>query len=280
MLEGLGRSDKATRALVRVKIREIRQNPYQPREAFDEKAIERLAQSIRENGLISPIALRRAPGGGYFLVAGERRLRALRLLGKTCADAVILDADEAESRVLSLIENVQREDLSFFEEARALKEILKSTGMTQDALARRVGASPSAVANRLRLLKLPEEVRNAISEGKLTERHARALLVLEGLPTLQLMLAREAAQKGLNVKQTERRAEEIRRSEQAPKRRVKTLFRDQRMAVNAVRETVRKLTQTGVNATLSVEEDEREVRAIVAFPKAGSEADGMTKPCF
>ena len=155
MLDGLGRSEKPARAMVRVKLREIRNNPYQPREAFDEKAIEGLAQSIRENGLISPLALRRAPGGGYFLVAGERRLRALKLLGKSFADAVILDAGEEESRVLSLIENVQREDLSFFEEARALREILKSTGMTQDALARRVGSSPSAVANRLRLLRLP-----------------------------------------------------------------------------------------------------------------------------
>ena len=267
MLDGLGRSEKPARAMVRVKLREIRNNPYQPREAFDEKAIEGLAQSIRENGLISPLALRRAPGGGYFLVAGERRLRALKLLGKSFADAVILDAGEEESRVLSLIENVQREDLSFFEEARALREILKSTGMTQDALARRVGSSPSAVANRLRLLRLPAEAQSVIVEGKLTERHARALLALDGNPPAQLALAREAAEKGLNVRQTEKRAEEIQKTKAAPGRQVKTFFRDQRMAMNAVRDTVRKLTQTGVNAKLSVEEDEREFRAIVAFPK-------------
>ena len=158
MMESLRRTGKTEKQLVRVRVKEIRLNPYQPRNAFDEAAIEGLAQSIRGNGLISPITLRRLPQGGYGLIAGERRLRALRLIGAVWTDAMVMDADEAETRVLSLIENIQRESLSFFEEARAVRELLRASGETQDAIARKLGRSPSFVANRLRILRLPDEV--------------------------------------------------------------------------------------------------------------------------
>lgn len=182
----------SAKVLSRVRVAEIRANPYQPRALFDEESIRALARSIEENGLLSPLLLRRSAGDGYTLIAGERRLRALRVLGRSWVDAIVMEADEADMRALSLIENIQREQLTFLEEAQAMRELLRETGMTQDALARRLGRSPSSVANLLRLLRLPEAVRRAVGEEKLTERHARALLKLDGDEKAQLDAVRRS----------------------------------------------------------------------------------------
>lgn len=267
MMENLFAGRKPPRALERVRIKEIRLNPYQPRTSFDEAGIAGLAQSIRECGLISPLALRRAPEGGYLLVAGERRLRALSLLGRSWADAIIIEADEAESRAISLIENIQREELNFFEEAQAMRELIRFTGITQDALAKKLGRNPSTVANRLRLLKLPEAVRDVILSARLSERHARALLILDGDTQAQLRIADAAARKGLNVKQLESMIEGARAQKQAARPRVKTVLRDKRMFVNAVADTVKRLVQSGVRASYRVEEDDKTVSVIVSIPK-------------
>lgn len=261
----------SAKVLSRVRVAEIRANPYQPRALFDEESIRALARSIEENGLLSPLLLRRSAGDGYTLIAGERRLRALRVLGRSWVDAIVMEADEADMRALSLIENIQREQLTFLEEAQAMRELLRETGMTQDALARRLGRSPSSVANLLRLLRLPEAVRRAVGEEKLTERHARALLKLDGDEKAQLDAVRRITRGQLNVRQTDALIESFLRERRAASHKVKGVVRDARMFVNAISGTVEKLRKVGVNAALRVEETSESVEILVTLRKGMKE---------
>lgn len=266
-MEAVKNSQTRKRAMERVRIREIRDNPYQPRNGFDEDALNGLIQSIRENGLICPITLRRAPEGGYVLIAGERRLRALKALGRNWVDAMVLEADEAQSRMLSLIENLQREQLNIFEEAQSMREILRCTGMSQDALARALGKNPSTVANRLRLLKLPEEVKEILIRASLSERHARALLKLEGDRDRQVELALYAEEKELTVKRLEALVNSAAEEKKRKKACMKTVMRDRRMFVNAVKDTVRRLNEAGLPAVSRTEETEEEMRIVITLVK-------------
>lgn len=266
-MDAIRREKVKMKKFERVKIREIGMNPYQPRTEFDEDALNGLIASIRENGLICPVTLRRDPKGGYILIAGERRIRALKALGRNWTDAVVLDADEVESRAISLIENIQREQLNVFEEAEGMRELLRASGITQDALSRKLGKSPSAIANRLRLLKLPDDVRKVIVESGLTERHARALLKLEGESDVQVSLAKKAAEKGMTVKKLEELVEREKEKIIYTKKRMKTVMRDQRMFINAVRDTVRKLMETGLNVESYVEETDERVTVTVTYLK-------------
>ena len=168
----------AGRQLCWLPLSSIHPNSRQPRTDFDEFALMELAASIRQNGLLQPVTVRPA-AEGYELIMGERRCRACRLLGHTHIEAFVLPADDQESALLALVENVQRKNLHFFEEAEALSRLC-GQGMAQDTLARMLGKSPSAINNRLRLLRLEPSVREVICEGQLTERHARALLSLPG----------------------------------------------------------------------------------------------------
>ena len=159
-----------------IPIERIVPNPYQPRLEFNEESLFDLAQSIRENGLIQPISVREAKGH-YEIVAGERRFRAMQLLGMTEVSAYVMDADEMQMAELALVENVQRENLSAIEEAKAYLQIMKITGCTQSQLAMKMGKSQSSIANKIRLLNLDDNIQNAVSSKIITERHARALSV-------------------------------------------------------------------------------------------------------
>lgn len=161
--------------IVKIKLKNIVPNKSQPRLDFFDDSIEGLAESIKENGLLQPISVRKA-GGKYELIAGERRYRACALIGLKEIDAIVLDKNDEESANLALIENIQREDLNAVEQALAMRRIMNQENITQDELAERLGYKQSTVANKLRLLKLPDYVKNAISQGLITERHARALL--------------------------------------------------------------------------------------------------------
>lgn len=156
----------------------IEPNPYQPRLEFDQDALMDLAQSIRENGLIQPITVRKV-NDKYQIIAGERRFRALRLNGAVEVPANIMDADEVQMAEMALVENIQRENLSAIEEAKSYVEIMKYAGINQSQLALRVGKSQSSIANKIRLLNLDEEVQEAVSARRISERHARALLGLD-----------------------------------------------------------------------------------------------------
>jgi len=244
--------ENAAKAVVRLEIAAILPNPAQPRMQFSEPALHTLAESIRMHGLISPIIVRRVNAGRYELIAGERRLRALKLLGRSHAEAIIVTAYDSQSAVMALIENLQREQLHYLEEAAACRAILDSEGITQDELARRIGRSPSALANRLRLMKLPAPVRELIMDSPLSERHARALLSV-GDPDIQYSLAAQAISMQLTVRQLESRIARMGRKSPALPR---CIARDHRLYVNAVIDTVDRLRSMGVSADISLNESD------------------------
>ncbi len=255
------------RPLVRVDLQSLAPNPYQPRREFSQRSLDELAQSIRQYGLLSPLLVRRVGAGRYELIAGERRVRALMMLGQRAADAIVIGAFDCDSALLALIENLQRENLHYLEEAEAYRVILIEHGITQEALAHRLGKSPSAVANRLRLLKLPSSVRESLRRFSLSERHARALLKLDD-EQLQLRAAETAGEKKLSVKQLELLVENLlmQAAEQKRKPPVARLYRDQRLSVNAVLDTVKALNEAGVPATSRVEQREDCIEITIVLP--------------
>lgn len=252
------------RTVVRLSICDISPNPAQPRRQFGEEGLNSLAESINEHGLLSPLLVRRVNAGRYELVAGERRLRALKLLGRTHADALIITAYDSESALMALIENLQREQLHYLDEAEACRAILDNERITQEELARKLGRSPSALANRLRLIKLAPPVKALLMRSQLTERHARALLAIDD-PAEQLAMARRADEAKLTVRQLEQR---IARRSHPPRRAPRCVARDNRLYINAVIDTVEKLRAMGAVADASVNETENgtEIRILLKNP--------------
>ena len=244
------RQEAGERQLLMLSADAIRPNPYQPRRTFDEAGLEELKRSIAEAGLIQPLVVRRTKGG-YELIAGERRLRACRMLGMGEIPCVVQPGTgELDSALMALIENVQRRDLHFFEEAECYRAVLNTYHMTQETLAKRMGKSQSFLANQLRLLHLSPAVRKRMTEAGLTERHARALLALRD-ERMQLDAAQRIVERGLTVKETERMVERM--NAEAPlqsKPRLLRLYRDYRLFVNAVKQSARQLTDTGIRVEL------------------------------
>lgn len=187
---------------VTLKIDEIEPNRSQPRKEFDEKALGELAESISKHGVLQPLLVRPLALGGYEIVAGERRYRACRMAGVTEVPVIIRELSEAETMELALIENLQREDLSPLEEAEGYQTLMSEHGFTQDEVAKSVGKSRPAVANALRLIKLPDEVKELLKDNKISAGHARALLSVENEDEM-LTLAQLIADKGLSVRQAE-----------------------------------------------------------------------------
>ncbi len=189
----------------RVAVERIHANPRQPRTTFDEDALQELAASIRTQGILQPLLVRPHPDGDYELVAGERRLRAARLAGMPEVPIVVREISDRDSLELALIENIQRDDLSPLDEAAAYQRLLDEFGHTQEEIATRVGKSRPAVANALRLLRLPESIRAELARGRLTAGHARVLLSLDSADA-QLRAARQILARQLSVRDTERLA--------------------------------------------------------------------------
>ena len=256
----------AGRQLCWLALSSIRPNAQQPRQEFDEFALLELAASIKENGLLQPITVRPCEDG-YELIMGERRCRACRMLGHTHIEAFILPADDEESALLALVENMQRRNLHFFEEAQAYARLCEK-GMTQEMLSRMLGKSAGAVNNRLRLLKLESSVRALIMENNLSERHARALLPLPG-EAARLRICQQAAMQKLSVQKTEElvaRALE-RLPLPSPSRKVISLVRDHRLYINAIRGIVDQLRDTGLDAKCEVNEYDSAVEIRVVMPR-------------
>lgn len=198
-------------------LREIEPDPEQPRKRFDEDALNQLADSIAENGLLQPIAVRpKKVGTGYIIIAGERRWRAARLAGLDEVPVIIKDVTDEQAAALALIENLQREDLDPIEVAEGCRQLIDKYGLTQESAAKKLGKSRSAVTNSLRLLALPEDVRRMVSGGKLSFGHAKVLL---GLPNEDLMrqAAAEVAAQNLNVRQTEALCKKLTKPAKPPK---------------------------------------------------------------
>lgn len=189
--------------VVSIKISQIEPNRSQPRSSFDEDALQELAQSIAEHGVLQPILVRPQIYGGYQIVAGERRYRASRLAGLTEIPAIIRELNDSETMQIALIENLQRRDLSALEEANGYRTLMDEYGFSQEDVARTVGKSRSAVANTLRLLGLPEEIRELLDSGKLSAGHARALLAVED-GGAAAEAAKRIVKDGLSVRETEK----------------------------------------------------------------------------
>ncbi len=253
----------------RIPVGDIAPNPDQPRRYFDPAGLQELAESIRENGILNPLTVRFVDGRPV-LVAGERRLRAARLAGLKEVPCVAVEAAADTPAVLALIENMQRADMTCFEEAEAIGRLLSAHGLTQAQAAARLGYSQPTVANKLRLLKLPDGVRRQMVGAGLTERHARALLRLEGEKqawTLDRVIGEQ-----LTVAQTERLVEAVLRGN--PPRKPPTLVvRDVRLFVNTVQKAVAVMQRAGVAATLTQESREGELVFTVRIPTATRECE-------
>ncbi len=238
----------------------------QPRTRFEAKPLEELAQSIAEHGILQPLLIQQE-GDHYRLIAGERRLRAAKLAGLTKVPCVLTQKDPAQAAKLSLIENLQRENLTFFEEATAFLRIMEEFGLSQADLARAMHKDPSTVANKLRLLKLPLSAQFLIQKHQLTERHARAFLRVED-PELLMDLLEEVVENELTVQQTEcliQTALTPKPKKQRP-RRVGSI-KDIRLCINTLNHTVTTLKQAGIKPQTQINDCERFVEYIIRIPK-------------
>ncbi len=248
----------------------ISPNKYQPRTIFSEEKIEELARTIHTHGVIQPIVIRTVGEEQYEIIAGERRYRAMESLGWKEVPAIIRDLDDKETASIALIENLQREELTPIEEAYAYKQLLDLHQLTQEALAQRLGKGQSTIANKLRLLKLPEEVQTAIMDKEISERHARALISLKE-PDLQIELCHVVIEEQLNIKQLEERIEEIKnppekeKTEKRPKR--KSVSRDVRIALNTIKQSLSLVTKNGIDLQTEEEDSEDFYQITVRIPK-------------
>ncbi|GLV14777.1 nucleoid occlusion protein [Alicyclobacillus hesperidum] len=264
-------SANAQTQVVDIPVQNIVSNPYQPRTIFNQEAIEELAKTIHTHGVIQPIVVRKK-GNVYELIAGERRLRAVRHLGWSTIPAIVRDMNDAQTASAALIENLQREGLTPIEEAVAYQQLLELHGLTQESLAQRLGKGQSTIANKLRLLHLPETVQQALLTKQITERHARALLAL---PTeeMQIELLNECLEKGWNVKQMEERVKaKLTSLETAGGKRSKTrrraLSKDVRLAVNTIRQSLEMIQQTGLDVVCEESDEEAFYQFTIRVPKS------------
>ena len=250
----------------------IRPNPYQPRRVFTEESIIELAHSIKQYGLLQPITVRKASHSYYEIIAGERRWRAVCKAGFTHIKAFVQPAVDEDSAMIALIENLQREDLHFFEEAEAYLSLMKEHGLTQEELARRLGKNQSTVANKMRILKLPSTVKDMILSYKLTERHARALLRLHN-EEAQLKLIKDITQRNLSVKSTEEIVEKMlsKLYGEAPPdlggQHVVCIMRDYRIYLNTIKKALSRIKKSGVRVSYQAQECQDKVSISIELAK-------------
>ena len=248
-------------------INTISPNPAQPRQFFAQDGLEELAASIKEHGVLQPLSVRRV-GLGSELVSGERRLRASKLAGLEEVPCILVSVDGQESSLLALVENLQRRDLDFVEEVAALSALIQTYHLSQEEAARRIGKSQSAVANKLRLLRLPAAALTVLREHGCTERHARALLRLED-PAAQEEAARYVAREGLTVAKTEQYVEELLNPAPGAPRRKKPSFiiKDVRLFLNTVTRGLTMMKSAGVKANCKRQETDDAILLTITIPK-------------
>jgi len=265
---------------------EILPNPSQPRRQFDARELQGLSESIRENGILQPLTVRRTHGGCYELIAGERRLRAAQMAGLELLPCLLTQVSDERSAVLALVENLQRQDLGFFEEAEGIARLMEICGLPQEQMARTLGLAPSTLSNKLRLLKLPADLRAEIDGAGLTERHARALLRLEGEQRRQVL--RTVIENHLNVKETDKLIDTLAVSTAMltaapagklaskppakPKRPTISLVRDVRLFVNTIHHAVDAMRRSGIAAISDMSESGDDLVYTVRIPKGDAVA--------
>jgi len=257
-------NEKNKDQIMEIKAEKIETNPFQPRQEFNQKEIEELAQSIENFGLIQAIIVRKIKKG-YELIAGERRLRAAKFLGKEVIPAVIKDFNDQEMAEIALIENLQRKDLNFLEEAQAYQRLLDEFNLTQKELAARVSKSQSTIANKVRLLKLSIDVRKEILAADLSERHGRALLKLE-TDKEQLKIIKEIKKKDLNVRESEKLInKKIKPS--SNKRKIKYISDDLRLFANSLEKRISEIKDSGIQVELERNDDQNSIEYYIKLSK-------------
>ncbi len=254
-----------TGKVVQIPVSRIQPSRYQPRLNFDEEAMTELTESIRQNGLVQPITVR-AVDDHYEIIAGERRFRACQRAGFTELPCYVLSPSENQAAELALIENIQREDLTAVEEAKSYLQIMRQSGLTQEQVAAKVGKSQSAIANKIRLLNLPEEIQQGVVNKEITERHARALLQVPEEKRTQAY--HYIVDRSLNVRQSEAYIEKLAQGKTKRRQKTKGFTRNTQIGINSVNQCVRMIKKMGIDVVMETEETLTDVRIIVRFPKS------------
>ena len=270
------RSQTALRrgGIVYLRTDELTPNPVQPRKRFDDESLEELSGSIKSYGILNPLTVR-LRCGKYELVAGERRLRAAKLAGLEEVPCILIDVNMEDASLIALIENLQRRDLDFIEEALGISQLIRMFGMSQEEAARRIGKSQSAVANKLRLLKLPSDVLESLRQNGLTERHGRALLRLPS-PVAQRAALEYIVDNGLTVAATDAYIDALlsepeeaeRKDEEKPEKRRTFVLKDVRVFLNTLSRSIDLMKQGGIDAGIQREETDDSLILTISIPKA------------
>lgn len=254
-------------SVLQIDIKDIVANKNQPRKEFSEKELMELAHSIYHNGILQPISVRLTDDNMYEIIAGERRYRASIIAGLKSVPCIVINADDKKAALFSLIENIQRHDLGFFEEAAGIQRLINDYGLSQEEAAQKIGKAQSTLSNKLRLLKLPSYVRNEAVKYGLTERHARALLKIQDEEKQRLAL-KIIIEKKLNVAQTESLIERILNGpKEDHKNKVIRLFKDVRIFVNTLNHAVSTMRSSGINADSTKTETDDYIEYLVRIPK-------------
>ncbi|WP_028608685.1 nucleoid occlusion protein [Paenibacillus harenae] len=248
-----------------IPIHEIDSSPFQPRTIFDDDRIEELCQTIKTHGVIQPIVVRMR-NGRYEIIAGERRWRAVTKLGYDTIPGIVREFNDSQTASIALIENLQRENLTAIEEAVAYQKLIELHQLTQESLAQRLGKSQSTIANKLRLLMLSDTIKMALMERKITERHARALLSLDG-EELQHQVLEEIMTKDLNVKQTETRIAFLKETVKNKKAKRISFTKDVRLALNTIRQSIEMVSGSGLPIKTNEKDHDDHYEIIIQIPK-------------
>ncbi len=263
-LTGIETAEKASKSehiqVIKVALDKVFPNPYQPRKTFDEVALKELADSIQQYGVLQPLLVALSNEGKYLLIAGERRLRASQLAGLAEVPVIVSEYTEQQIAEIAMIENLQREDLHFLEEAEGYEALLNQFNLTQEVMAVRVGKKQSTIANKLRLLKLPVGIRKTIQKNDLTERHARALLKLKD-ETIQTEVLQTIVTNKYNVKQTEDYIDKVLYGTEVPakKKKHRVIVNDVRIYLNSIKQIIDTINDTGIPATIEQEVEGEDV---------------------
>lgn len=265
--------------VVKVPIEQIFPNPYQPRKTFDEEALADLSASIAQYGVLQPLLVAPAENGRYLLIAGERRLRASRMAALTEVPVIISEYTSQQIAEIALIENLQREDLHYLEEAEGYEQLMEQFHLTQEGMAARVGKKQSTIANKLRLLRLSQQVRKVLVEAELSERHARALLKLEDdakrLEALEVIIARR-----YNVRQTEEYIDKLLSDKQQEKKKRLVIVNDVRIYLNSIKQVVSAIKDVGIPVNMEQTIDGDEVVVSLRIKNQKKPKGGNSKPLF
>lgn len=266
-MAGFFSKEKIVNKVVLLPVERISPNPAQPRRDFAEDELRELCESIRENGVLQPITVRRKDGSSYELIAGERRLRASKIAGRTEIPAIILDSTEKQSAVFAILENVQRQDLNMFEEAKALQVLIQEWGVTQEEAARKLGKAQSTVANKLRLLALSEQEQNFLLQNGLTERYARALLSVQ--PEERMDVLRAVVEKKMNVSQMEQYIQHRPEKPKEKEKRKVIIVKDVRIFLNTINKAIDTMKSAGIPAEAEKYEEAGCIEYRVRIPIGG-----------